>query len=90
MRNVPDYAKVDKTTYRKTRDYVMHTARRYGFHEVDMWNLVIEQIEKRHANVIKNKAKHELTLVDAAEKICKEARAERARIEAEKKAESAA
>lgn len=84
MRGVPPYAKVDKATYRKTRDYVMTTARIYGFHEIDMWNLVIEQIEKRHANVIKNKAKNELSLVDAADKICKEAKAERARIEAEK------
>lgn len=84
MRNVPEYAKVDKFTYRKTRDFVMTTARIYGFHEVDMWNLVIEQITKRHANVIKNKAKNELTLVEAADKICKEAKAERAKIEAER------
>lgn len=88
MRGVPAYAQVDKATYRKTRDYVLVTARLYGFHEVDMWNLVIESIEKRHANVIKNKAKSELTLVEAADKVCKEAQKERARLEAEK--ESAA
>jgi hypothetical protein len=80
---------VPKPTYRRIRNFVEHKARVAGFDEVGMWNLVIREITRRHENVAKGKAKSEITLLEAAEKICKAATKERMKMiqeEAEKAA----
>jgi hypothetical protein len=88
MKNVPSYARVAKSEYRRTRNFVAYTARTAGFDEVGLWNLVIETLEKRHTNFTKGKAKTDMTLVEAADKICKQAVKEREKMIAEQTAEA--
>lgn len=77
FRNCPKWAHTTKDEYRKIRQHVEYTARTAGFDYTDLWNLVIETLEKRHANFLAGRAKTDLTLAQAADKICKEAIKER-------------
>lgn len=84
MRKVPDFAKVSKQEYTHVRNFVRDKATIAGFDVTGTWNLVISELEKRHANVVKGRAKNELTLQQAAEKVIKAAFEERMKIERER------
>jgi hypothetical protein len=84
VKNVPPYARVSKDEYREIRTLVLGQAHLLGFHETDMWNLVIAQIEERHALVLKKRRKNEITLRESAAKVVKAALEERVRIERER------
>lgn len=77
FRNCPRWAHTTKEEYRKIRNFVFHTAHRAGFDETGLWNLVIEKLEKRHANFLRGRAKTDWTLADAADAVCKAAYKER-------------
>lgn len=84
LRSVPIYARVSNREYVEQRNALRTTARNAGFDFADLWNLMIAEIEKRHANVVKNKAKTELTLAAAVAKVQKEAVKARMEIETER------
>lgn len=85
QRPVPEYARVSKNEYTHWRSECQRTAAAAGYNWTDMWNLAIREIEKRHANVLKGKAKNELTLADAVTRIQKEAIKARMEVETERR-----
>ena len=86
---VPDYAKVSKDQYRHLRSECQRTARAAGFAWETLWNLALDEVAKRHANVLKGRAKNELPLADAVLKVQKEAIKARMEIETERASQSA-
>lgn len=72
-KNVPPYARTSGSEYTRLRTELTRTAKAAGYDPDDVWNLMIDEIEKRHANVLRGKAKNELTLAQAVAKVQKEA-----------------
>jgi hypothetical protein len=70
---VPDFARVNKSEYARLRGECQRTAKAAGFDWTDMWNLAIDELTKRHANVLKGRAKTELTLAEAVLRVQKKA-----------------
>lgn len=91
MRNVPKWAQVPKAEYRNLRNELRSTADAASFAFIGVWNLMIEQMEERHALVAKGRRKTELTLAQAVKDMQKTIIQERAKMmEEEAEAESLA
>lgn len=84
MLPVPDYARVSKEEYRALRSDLARTCDAAGYNFYDVWNLVIEFIEKRHLRVSMGRAQQDVTLAEAVKSMQRQVIEDRARREAEK------
>jgi hypothetical protein len=78
--NVPEWAKVSKDEYRQLRNELRRTTDAASFDFVQVWNLMIETMEERHALVAKGRRKNDLTLAQAVGKMQQDVIKERADI----------
>lgn len=84
QRPVPEWAKVPASEYRRLRSEMQRTGKAAGYDWTDMWNLAIAEMTKRHDNVLKGRAKNDLTLAEAVVKVQKEAVKARMEVEMER------
>lgn len=82
MKKVPDYARVTKPEYKEFRKRVETVAWIYNFHFIDLWNLMIDTMNERHAKVLAGKAKSDMTLAQAVDNISEQMAKERGRRDA--------
>lgn len=90
IRNVPEWARVPQAEYRRIRSDLKRTCDAAAFDFIQVWDLMLDRMEERHALVAKGRRKTELTLAKAAADMQMDVIKERASIEQEKEATDAA
>lgn len=88
MRNVPEWARVDKAEYRRLREELRKTSDASSFAFVSVWNLMIEDMEDRYQLHLQGRHRELPTLEWAVTTMQKEMVDERARLMEQQHTES--
>lgn len=65
MKKVPAHAQVSKDEYRRLRNELKTTCEASGYPFIQVWDVAIEAIENRHADVLAGEAEHEMSLAQS-------------------------